>query len=342
MDQDRWSGWSRAGKTLPLTRDETNAFDRTDQALRRSWAEKILLFTEASHLRACALLLVICLACFLPGFAGLQPMDRSEAQIAQVSRQMVESGDFLVPRFQDEVQYARAPGIHWLQGASILAAEALGVEYARGRIVIYRIPSLIGAVAAVLLTYWAALVLARRREALLAAAFVGSSIILMIGARLATVDALLLACMVAVLGGLARCWLARGAHRLPTSALLIFWSGLALGLLIAGPIVIVIAGLPMLALSIDQRSMRWFGLLRPRVGLVVLLVVCGAWVVAISWRAGADFFLAAAAGILAAQAGPWAPHGTFMALSFVTFWPPAILSAIAVPFSWVNRRADVV
>ena len=73
-----------------------------------------------------------------------------------------------------------------------------------------------------------------------------------------------------------------------------------------------------------------------------MLLVCGSWIVAISWRAGADFFLAAAAGILAAQAGPWAPPGTFMALSFVTFWPAAILSAIAVPFAWVNRRADVV
>jgi|GEM_PF-1097544 len=342
MDQDRWSGWSLPVRTLPLTRDETNAFDRTDQALRHSWAEKILLFTEASHLRACTLLLVVCLACFLPGFAGLQPLDRSEAQIAQVSRQMLESGDFLVLRFQDEVQHARPPGIHWLQGASVLIVEALGVVEATGRIIIYRIPSLIGAVAAVLLTYWAALVLARRREALLAAAFVASSIILMIEARLATASAPLLACMVAVLGGAARCWLARGAHRLPGSALLIFWSGLVLGLLIAGPVALVFAVLPMLALSIDQRSVRWLGLLRSWTGLAVVVLGVGAWIIAISWRSGAEFLLAAAAEVSTARAGLWVPPGALLALSLVTFWPAAILSALAVPFAWVNRRTDVV
>jgi 4-amino-4-deoxy-L-arabinose transferase-like glycosyltransferase len=342
MDQDRWSGWSPLVKTLPLTRDETNAFDRTDQTLRRSWAEKVLLFTEGSHLRACAALLAICLLCFLPGLAGLQPLDRSEAQIAQVSRQMVESGDFLVPRFQNAVQHARPPGIHWLQSVSVMAAEALGVADARGRIAIYRIPSLIGAITTVLLTYWAALALARRREAFLAAAFVASSIILMLEARHATGSAVLLACMVAILGGLARCWLARGAHRLPGLPLLAFWSGLALGLLVAGPVVLVLAGLPILVLSIDQRSARWLGILAPRAGLPFLLLIFGAWIAAVAWHAGADFFLAAAAEVFARQAGPWLPPGTFLALFFVTFWPAAILCAIAVPFAWINRRADVV
>jgi hypothetical protein len=342
MDQDRWPGWTRSVRTLPLTRDETNAFDRTDQALRCSWAERVLLFTEASHLRACTLLLVLCLVCFLPGLAGLQPLDRIEAHIAQVSRQMVESGDFLIPRFQDEVQYGSPPGIHWLQGGTVMVAEALGVIDARSRILTYRIPSLTGAMAAVLLTYWAALVLARRREAFLAAALVGASVILMIEARLATSNALLLLCMIAVFGGLARCYLARRAHRLPGSTLLIFWSGLALGLLIGGPVILILAGLPILALSIDQRSTRWLGIIRPWAGLAVVSLICGAWLVAVTWRLGSEFLVAAATEILAVQTGPWIPPGAFMALSFVNFWPAAILSALAVPFAWVNRRADVV
>jgi 4-amino-4-deoxy-L-arabinose transferase-like glycosyltransferase len=334
-------------KTLPLTRDETNAFDRTDRALSRSWAEKLLLFVEASHLRACALLLVVSLACFLPGFVGLQPMDRDEPRFAQASKQMVESGDFIDIRFQDEARHKKPVGIYWLQSASVLVAEAIGLPDARTTIAVYRVPSLIGAIGAVLLTYWAALALARRREAFLAAAFLGASVILMVEARLAKTDAMLLACIVASMGGLARAYLARGAARLPTPTVLLFWVAVALGVLIKGPVILLFAGLPAIALSIHERSMRWLGVLRPWLGLAIVLAICGPWFLAITWRAGADFFAASAGDDMlgklgTAQSYHWAPPGTYLALFYVTFWPAAILASIAVPFAWINRQADVV
>jgi 4-amino-4-deoxy-L-arabinose transferase-like glycosyltransferase len=332
-------------KSLPLTRDETNAFDRTDQALRRSWAEKLLLLAEASHLRACALLLVVSLACFLPGFVALAPVDGGESSIAQASRQMVESGTFL-GGFPVEVRPGRSLGIHWLQSASVLAAEALGVPDARTTIAAYRAPSLIGAIGAVLLTYWAALALARRREAFLAAAFLGASVILMVEARLAKADAMLLACIVACMGGLARAYLARGAARLPTPTVLLFWIALALGILIKGPAIVLFAGLPALALSIHERSVRWLGILRPWAGASLVLVISGPWFLAIIWGTGTDFIAPAGwldmPGGLVTEWTRWALPGTYLALFFVTFWPAAILAAIAAPFAWINRHADVV
>ena len=74
-------------------------------------------------------------------------------------------------------------------------AEALGVPEARTTIALYRIPSLLGALATVLLTYWAALAFLGRRGAFLAAALMAASILLMVEARLAKTDAVLAACV---------------------------------------------------------------------------------------------------------------------------------------------------
>ena len=79
------------------------------------FAEAIFGFVERSHARACALLVLLSLACFLPGFASLQPMDRDEPRYAQASKQMLETGDFVDIRFQDEARHKKPVGIYWLQ-----------------------------------------------------------------------------------------------------------------------------------------------------------------------------------------------------------------------------------
>src|SRR5215510_7997985 len=122
-------------------------------------------FAVGSHARAVAVLLVVALLSFLPGFFSLPPIDRDEARFAQATKQMLESGDFVDIRFQDESRYKKPVGIYWLQAAVVKVAEAAGVPEARTTISLYRIPSLIGAIGAVLLTYWAALAFVSRRAA---------------------------------------------------------------------------------------------------------------------------------------------------------------------------------
>src|SRR5665213_1135568 len=135
-------------------------------------------FAVASHRRAALLLVVFCLLAFMPGFFQIPPVDRDEARFAQATKQMVERGEYVDIRFQDEVRYKKPVGIYWLQAAAVHAGEALGVPHARTTIWLYRLPSLIGATGAVLLTYWAALAFGARRTALLAALMMASSILL--------------------------------------------------------------------------------------------------------------------------------------------------------------------
>src|SRR5712691_7930528 len=106
-------------------------------------------FAVGSHARAVAVLLVVALLSFLPGFFSIPPIDRDEARFAQATKQMVESGDYIDIHFQDEVRYKKPVGIYWMQAAVVKTASALGFPHALTTIWLYRIPSLIGATAAV-------------------------------------------------------------------------------------------------------------------------------------------------------------------------------------------------
>src|ERR1700757_2711533 len=106
----------------------------------------------ASHLRAAAFIVLCCALLMLPGFFTIPAIDRDEARFAQATKQMVETGDFVDIRFQDDGGYKKPVGIYWLQSAAVDTASALGLPRAQLRIWIYRIPSLIGAIGAVLLT----------------------------------------------------------------------------------------------------------------------------------------------------------------------------------------------
>ena len=58
-------------------------------------------------------------------------MDRDEPRYAQASKQMLESGDFVDIRFQNEARHKKPVGIYWLQSAAVTAAEAVGFRDAR-------------------------------------------------------------------------------------------------------------------------------------------------------------------------------------------------------------------
>src|SRR5438105_695446 len=193
-------------------------------------------FAIGSHARASAVLLVVALLCFLPGFFTIPPVDRDEARFAQATKQMVESGDYVDIRFQDEVRYKKPVGVYWVQAAVVKAASALGFPDALTTIWLYRVPSLIGSTAAVLLTYWAALAFVSRRAAVLAGLMMASCVLLGIERLLAKTDALLLMTVVAAMGAMGRAYLwreRRDTGRAWTLAA-IFWTALGTGVLLKG------------------------------------------------------------------------------------------------------------
>ena len=161
-------------------------------------------FATSSHFRSIVFLILCCIVLFVPGFFTIPAIDRDEARFAQATKQMVESGEFVDIRFQDDVRYKKPVGIYWLQAAVVETASNLGVPRAQLRIWLYRVPSLIGAIGAVLLTYWTALAFVTRQAAVLSALMMASCVLLGAEARLAKTDAMLLLTVVAAMGAWAR------------------------------------------------------------------------------------------------------------------------------------------
>jgi 4-amino-4-deoxy-L-arabinose transferase-like glycosyltransferase len=307
----------------------------------------VLNFAAATHSRAIALLIVCGALFFLPGFFNIPPIDRDEARFAQATKQMVESGDFVDIRFQDEVRYKKPVGIYWLQAAAVETASKLGLPNAQVRIWLYRVPSLLGAIGAVLLTYWAALPFVSRRGAILAALMMCSCILLGVEARLAKTDAMLLLTTTAAMGALARIYLAwqRGddTPRPNFADPAIFWTAIAGGILLKGPLILMLAGLCIAALAILDRSGGWLWRLRPVWGVMWTLVLVLPWFIAIVLRSGEGFFAASLGGdllnkVASSQESHGAPPGTYFVIFWLTFWPGAALAGLAAVPVWKARR----
>src|SRR5690349_11597606 len=257
---------------------------RRQRASARSF-KTIIDFAVGSHMRAVALLLLVALLSFLPGFFSIPPIDRDEARFAQATKQMVESGDYIDIRFQDEVRYKKPVGIYWLQGGVVKAARALGFERALTTIWLYRVPSLVGAIGAVLLTYWAGLAFVSRRAAVLAGLMMASCVLLGIERLIAKTDAMLLMTVVAAMGAMARAYLWQGRERLSASSAwttaAVFWTTLAAGVLLKGPLIVMVVGLAAIALIVVDRSASWMLSLKPLAGIVWLAILVLPWFLAI-------------------------------------------------------------
>jgi 4-amino-4-deoxy-L-arabinose transferase-like glycosyltransferase len=106
---------------------------------------------------ALTLLVVVLLALVLPHL-GMAPLERAEIYFLDAARGMVESGDWLVPRYQGEPFFDKPPLVYWLMGGAFLG---LGVDAGTARLV----PAL-AAVGVVLATVWLGALLFGRRTGL--------------------------------------------------------------------------------------------------------------------------------------------------------------------------------
>jgi 4-amino-4-deoxy-L-arabinose transferase-like glycosyltransferase len=286
------------------------------------------------------LLMLLCLGLYLPGIAALPVLDRDEARFAQATRQMLESGDFLRVRFQDEARNKKPVGIYWLQAGAV----ALLSDAESAAIWPYRLPSLAGASLAVLLTFALGRTLVGKPAAMLGAALLASAFGLVAEAHLAKTDAALLASVVAAQGALGAIYLAhRRGGSAATSLALLFWVAQGAGLLIKGPIAPLVSVLTAGSLALADRDARWLGGLRAYWGVPLMLGIAAPWFVAIT-AATDGAFLGEAVGhdflgkLLGAQEAHGAPPGSYLLLLFASFWPASLLLAPAIAWAWRERR----
>lgn len=293
--------------------------------------------------RPYSLLVLLCLAFYAPGQSALPPVDRDEARFAQASRQMLQTGDLINIRFQDTPRHKKPAGIYWLQAASV----SLFGETNANAIWPYRLPSVLGAIASVLLTFALGALLFDRRVAFLGAAILASSTLLVIEAHLAKTDAMLLACILAAMLALARIYSAARAEReTGWSAPIVFWAALGISALVKGPIGPMVALLTIAALWIvDRRAGRGTRLiarLKPHVGVPLAAAIFAPWLIAIMSATGGSFVGDAVKSdllpkLVSGQESHGFPPGYFLFLLTATMWPGALFVWHGIVWAWQNR-----
>jgi 4-amino-4-deoxy-L-arabinose transferase-like glycosyltransferase len=286
-------------------------------------------------------LVLLCLAVWLPGFFTLPPTDRDESRFTQATKQMIETGDYVRIMNGDVPRNRKPIGIHWLQAPFAVAARATGIA-TENPVWPYRIPSLLGGLAAVLATYSLGLTLfVSRRAGLIAGAMLAGCVVLTVEAHIAKTDAALLGATT-----VAMAVLARAAMGLPLGrhACALFWVALGLGILIKGPIAPMVAGLAALSFSLMRRDRAWLGRLQPRWGVPGMLLVVLPWFVAIGIATHGAFFKEAVGGDLGRKmAGGDDSHGgwpgTHLLLLPLLAFPATVPVLAGLVAAWRRRQA---
>lgn len=280
-------------------------------------------------------LVLLCALVLVPGLMTIGPVDRDESRFAQASRQMVESGDWVVPRVQDRARLNKPPLVYWLQSLSV---KALGDPEgtADGNIWVFRVPSAVCALLTVLATWRLGLRLFDPRAAMLGAALLAVSPMLVWDAHQARADQLLLLTVVLAQRGLFEiASRALAGRRAGLVWPMVFWIAVAAGILAKGPITPMIALLTALALSVLARRAGWMWASRPVLGLVILIAMVGPWIGAVVARVGlGEYWSIVYAETLGRSAEPaeghWGPPGYHLVAVCVLFWPGVLLTAAAV------------
>ena len=284
---------------------------------------------------------LVALLAGLPALMLLPPLDRDESRYAQATSQMLETGDLVDIRFQDDPRWKKPVGIYWMQAVAVAVTSSVENR----DIAPYRIPSILGAMLAAAACAWAGAAMFGQRAGFLAGAMLGASFLLSTEAGIAKTDAMLCGAVTLAMAGLARIYLASRAGEVPIRPhKLMFWLGLGLSILIKGPIGLIVVAPAMLALSVWDRDISWLKRLGWGWGLPLVALIVGPWAIAITIATDGGFWTEAIAGDLAPKIaggdeGHGVPPGLYLLIAPLLFFPATLLLPAALSAGW-HRRTE--
>lgn len=236
-------------------------------------------------------LLVLCVALYVPGQWGMPAIDRDESRFAQASRQMLKSSTlegWMIPKIQDRDRLNKPPLIYWTQAgvASVATGRAFGtppdVAVWHDAIWMYRLPSLLAAIAAVFFTWRMGCSMFDPRAGFLGAMLLACSPVMIWESRQGRADMLLVACTTGAMWAL---WAgfkqARARGRVGFMTWTALWLAVGLGTMTKGPVTAMVVVLTAVGVSLLQRSIRWTWALRPVLGVVIVAACVVPWLLVV-------------------------------------------------------------
>ena len=310
-----------------------------------SFTEKLFPHDKRLNGAAVALLVLFSLAIFLPGFFTLPAIDRDEASFAQASKQMMQTGDMVDIRFQDDTRYKKPVGIYWMQVASVKLIQLVAGDEVQDTIWPYRIPSLLGAILAVLFTASIGCKLFNAETGFAAGILLASTFLLNAESRMAKTDAMLLAMICACQFVLAKAYMQTKALKLKD--FLLFWGALGIGFLIKGPLILLGPVGTLIALKCFKQDIGFSKKLNPLLGLPFALLIILPWYLLITEQTGGAFYKDSAGHDLFAKIWEiqnWGHNfglalpGLYAVIMPLTLWPASLPLLLAIPFIWASRH----
>jgi 4-amino-4-deoxy-L-arabinose transferase-like glycosyltransferase len=289
-----------------------------------------------------ALLFLLCLFAFLPGISTLPPTDRDESRFVQSTKQMVETGNYVDIRLQDENRYKKPIGIYWLQSAAVF----LSGKGAAAPIWVYRLVSVLGATLAVLVAGWLGAWMFGATAGTVAGSVLAGILMLGFEARIAKTDAMLLATAMFAQAALARLYVGHREGAPPSRAApWIFWAAEGAAILIKGPVVPLLSALTVAAVAFFDKDRAWLKQLKPLGGILLAILICVPWLALITIESGAAFWRESVGkDLLSKVGGGQESHGAppgYYALIFVLFFWPFAVAGIEAGLKALNRfRTD--
>lgn len=275
---------------------------------------------------------LVALLVALPCALIVPPLDRDESRFVQASSQMLETHDYININVQQTPRYKKPVGIHWLQ---VLAVK-LTSKVEKRQIFPYRWPSILGAALAAFACAWGASRAFGTRVGAKAGLLFAVSFMLSTEAFIAKTDATLCGLTTLMMVCLSQVYLrnrdiARGEARPKMKWVkLLFWLALAGTIMIKGPIGPMILATTIFTLWGWDRKIRWAGSLGWGWGLILVLLICGPWFVAITVASDGQFWVGAVGHDLATKLNGGS-EGHFM-------WPGYHLGLLPItlfPASWL-------
>jgi 4-amino-4-deoxy-L-arabinose transferase-like glycosyltransferase len=286
---------------------------------------------------------ILAAAClYLLGNGQVSLWDRDEPRYAQTSRQMLQSGDWVVPHFLDEVRTAKPVLIYWCQAA---AMSAMGENSFAARF-----PS---ALTMILTLIVVAVVVYRAigpQRALWTTFILGSSGLGIFCAKFCTTDAVLLLWMTMA----QICLYARWRGSRSWSVLILMSIAIGLGGLTKGPIILgvmISTALALFALrrsDSERRGVRPIGIsaIQVVVAIVIVTAIVTPWLYLIQQRVPGylkeTFWKEIYDRARRPQEGHKGPPGYYLASIWVTYFPWSLLLPATIVQAWKRRHIPVI
>ncbi|CDZ78634.1 Undecaprenyl phosphate-alpha-4-amino-4-deoxy-L-arabinose arabinosyl transferase [Legionella massiliensis] len=270
-------------------------------------------------------------------------IDRDEAHFAQASRQMIQTGNYFQIRFQDRTRFQKPPGINWLQAISV----KLFSNAELNSIWPYRLPSLIGALISVLLTYFFARRFINDTAACLASGLLVCTLLLVVEAHMAVIDTSLLSSVLIMQGAL---WVIyqeamekRQAH---WGWALCFWLAMAYGLVLKG-VTPLVGLLSVVTLGLTERRIDWLRGLHIVSGFLLFSLLSLSWVLLVNHAEHSNYLMQMIhKDLLPKLRGGHESHGKpplfHLVILPLTFWPASLFLWQGGVYAFRNRHSQLV